>query len=484
MKVLIRTDASLNIGSGHVMRCLCLADVLHASGASVSFASINLPDQLAMLIEKHGHELIRLPVNSVESEMEDATLTTVHGRNCDLVVVDHYALGVAWESMLRAHARVLAIDDLAREHNCDWLLDQNFHPFAEQRYTEKVPDDCIMLLGPRFALLRQEFLDARQRIAPRNGAARRLLVFLGGMDADNVTSDVLQAIDLADCPELAVDVIIGASQPARQHIESWCARRGNGNCYIQAENMAALFAAADLAIGAGGTATWERCSVGLPTLALCLAENQRDLLYQGSRYGFVYAPDCIANDIASITLHIRALLANDGLRSHLSQVGYDLVDAKGTQRVVAALQTARIEMRLATNEDAESLYSWRNDPKVRAVSRNNNVIPYEQHKLWLAGVLASSARHLLIGERDGQAIGVLRFDIEGDAAEVSIYLTPERIGQGEGSALLLAGEAWLRRAQPEVRVLNAYVNANNGTSERLFERCGYNMLATQYIKRI
>lgn len=487
LNVLIRADASLAIGSGHVMRCLCLADVLRASGVRVRFASRNLPAHLAAHLAEHGHELLPLPAAAPADDATDAEQTITLAGASDLAVVDHYGLGRGWESRMRRHAPLLVIDDLVREHDCDWLLDQNFHPQAAQRYAGKLADGCVPLLGPRYALLRTEFLEARRHARPREGTVRRLLVFLGGMDADNATGKVLDAIERAGCDSLMIDVVIGVSQPARAAIEAWCAARPDCRCHVQPGNMAELFAAADLAIGAGGTATWERCALGLPTLALCLADNQRELLRQGSRHGFVYAPECIAADVESIALHLRALLGNEGLRHQLSRTGYELVDAGGAQRVVAAIckaGQAGIRLRPANRDDAASLHDWRNHPVVRAVSRSAEKIEYAQHLRWLDAVLADPDRYLLIGQRDGQPVGVLRFDVEQDAAEVSIYLTPERIGRGEGAALLLAGEAWLRAERPAVRCLNAWVNTGNGASQRLFERCGYDQQATQYMKRI
>lgn len=483
MKVLIRADASIAIGSGHIMRCLCLADALRAAGNAVRFASRCLPPHLAEQVRAHGHELFALELGAHADEIADAAQTTAAGP-FDLVVVDHYGLGRKWETRMREHARLLAIDDLGREHDSDWLLDQNFHPQPESRYAGKVPQRCVLLLGPRHALLRAEFGQARKTAAPRSGPVRKLLIFLGGMDADNVTGKVLEALDVVRCDALEIDVVIGVSQPARAQIEAWCAARSGARCHVQAANMAQLFAAADLAVGAGGTTTWERCSVGLPTLALCLADNQRELLEQGGRHGFVCAPEGIAADVEAIALHLRALLGNEGLRHHLSCTGMDLVDGGGAHRVVAALSSTNVRLRTATSADAGTLYAWRNHPRVRAVSRNTADFAYDEHLRWMDKVLNDPQRHLLIGERDGEPVGVLRFDVADDEAEVSIYLAPDRIGSGDGAALLRAGEEWLRAERPAVQRLNAWVNAGNVASERLFERCGFDRQATQYIKRI
>lgn len=484
MNVVVRTDASALIGSGHVVRCLCLADSLHARGAAVSFVSRTMPEHLRRAIAARGHRLVPLPDGDTGSEALDARQTLDVCGPSDWVVVDHYGLGAEWETIVRSAGRVLAIDDLARPHACDALLDQNFHPGPERRYAGRVPKGCRLMLGPRYALLRKEFEQARPHAVVRDGAVKRLHVFLGGMDAGNVTETVLRAVDAVQRPDLALDVVIGATHPARARIEQHVASRAGARCHVDTPDMAALLVHADLAIGAGGTATWERCALGVPTLGLCLAENQRELLLEGSRHGFVHAPDIAFDDADAIALHLRALLDSDGWRHQLSRVGLELVDGRGAQRVAASLLAPPVTLRRATRSDARRLHDWRNAPSIRAVSDNAAEIPYAEHERWLDGVLGSATRHLLIGELDGEPVGVVRFDELAGCAEVSIYLLPMRIGRGEGPSLLLAAEAWLQGERPEVPMLQAHVQTGNTASHHLFDRCGYERHSTKYVKRI
>lgn len=484
MKVVIRSDASALTGSGHIVRCLCLADALHAGGASVSFVSQAIPSHLMQAIIAHGHRVVALPDASGIGEAADARQTLAVGGPADWSIVDHYGLGLEWELVIGKESRVLAIDDIARPHSCDALLDQNFHPEPQSRYIGRVRASCHLMLGPRYALLRDDFARARQQVAVRDGAVKRLHVFLGGMDAGNVTEKVLLAVDSVRQPGLMIDVVIGATHPARDRIEAHCAASDDIRCYVDTPNMADLLARADLAIGAGGTATWERCALGVPALALCLADNQRELLMQGSRLGFVHAPDIDCNDVDAIALHLRALLASTGLRHLMSRTGLELVDGRGAKRVAAALLAPRITIRRAKRSDALRLHEWRNAPTVRAVSNDPSEIPFNEHERWLEGVLSSERRHLLIGELAGEPVGVVRFDESDGTAEVSIYLAPQRCGRGVGAALLLAAEAWLQAERPGVPVLCAQVQTGNSASHRLFERCGYEQLATQYRKRV
>jgi UDP-2,4-diacetamido-2,4,6-trideoxy-beta-L-altropyranose hydrolase len=472
------------MGSGHVMRCLCLADGLAQKGASVSFVSRALPEHLAALIVAHGHSVTRLTSQASMDEERDAQQTIAAVDPADLIILDHYGLGYSWEVALRGHGQLLVIDDLARPHHCDWLLDQNFHQNADERYDGQVPPDCRRLLGPQYALLRDEFHNQRKRISPREGPVRHLLVFLGGMDADNVTSKVLAAIDRVPCDPLSVDVVIGPTHSARESIAHWCETRPNTSLHIGVNNMAELFARADLAIGAGGSTTWERCTLGLPTFALCLADNQRELLEQGARAGFVYAPEIAIGNIDAIALHLQALIDHAGLRNHLSVTGMTLVDGLGCDRVVAALKPSEIVLRQATMDDADQLLEWRNQPLVRAASRETGVIDSTIHRSWLTSVLRDPDRFLLIGEYSGEDIGVLRFDRTGEEAEVSIYLAPGQNGRGFGLALMKAGEAWLRHHEPRILNLLAVVQDGNRASQNLFDRAGYEKQSIHYKKRI
>ncbi|RYG08782.1 MAG: GNAT family N-acetyltransferase, partial [Burkholderiales bacterium] len=323
---------------------------------------------------------------------------------------------------------------------------------------------------------------ARQGIAPRDGDVRRLLVFLGGMDGDNITGVVLQALSEIDLPDLAVDVVIGAGHPKRDELSQLCASMPSVTLHIQTSDMAGLLTRTDLAVGAGGSATWERCALGVPTLALCVADNQRELLHEAGRGGIVYAPDIAPTDSVALAVHLRALIGNAGLRHLLSRNGMDLIDGQGARRVAAVMQSGGITMRQATRADSRNLHAWRNSPEVRGVSNDTGEIAFPDHERWLEGVLASGSRILLIGEHDGVAIGVVRFDIIDTAALVSIYLVPGQIGQGQGQNLLASAEAWLRANHPGTSTLNAQVRAGNIASQRLFERSGYHLESTHYCK--
>ena len=338
------------------MRCLTLADALREKGAEVTFVCREHHGHLFELIESSGHQLLRLPLvtSSIEgrlahaywldaSQEEDARQTAealkTIGR-ADWLIIDHYALDVEWETAMRSCAkRIMVIDDLAdRVHDCDVLLDQNLHlADMETRYERLVPARCKKLLGPKYALLRPEFREARSKLKMRDGSVKRIFVFFGGSDVTNETAKALRAIQQLGRPDLAVDVVIGSANPHQEEITGLCAQLPHAALHRQVNNMAELMSKADLAIGAGGSTTWERCAMGLPTLVITLAKNQRSVAFELSRQGLIrWLGD---NDEVDTGLIYQAIdmLIRKGLNADWSRLCQAVVDGMGLSRVVQAI---------------------------------------------------------------------------------------------------------------------------------------------------
>ena len=499
--IAIRVDASNEIGTGHFMRCLTLADGLQQRGAKVCFVSRYLPGHLVEAVAKNGHRLIKLADSRGEwlggdlahahwlgtSQEQDAEecIELLGVQSWDWVVVDHYALDMRWESALRRVAKkIVVIDDLAdRRHDSDVLIDPNFSSDQDVRYRSRVPAGCRLLLGPRYALLRSEFSEWHDHARPRGGVVKRILVFFGGVDADNHTGRALRALIALNLKNIGIDVVIGALHPDRPSIEAMCKEHGF-LLHVQTARMAELMAAADVSIGAGGSATWERCCLGLATLAICTAKNQSGQLADAAVGGLLFSPR-IEDDLeASLKKHVPVFLDNEYLRRVLSLNGMRAVDGRGILRVAGVLGTDEIEMRMATSADSSQLFEWRNHPSVRKVSRNTEVIPWASHKAWFSSVLADSSRVPLIGYREGLAVGVVRFDFHGGEAEVSIYLVPDTQARGLGRGLLLAAERWVAEFRPKVHTVRAHVLGGNEPSHRLFLRADYEVESTCYVKRL
>lgn len=451
---------------------MSLASALKARGAQTCFVALDLPAHLEIALEAQGHEVKRLLESVRANELADARATLDGEHSVDVCVVDHYQLGSNWESEVMAYAPVLALDDLGRPHTSRWLLDQNYYADPHARYATQSHDHVQCLLGPTFALLRSEFAYARANVHVRDGVVRHVLVSMGGMDAGNLTATALKAIDLGLSPGVEVTVIAGASHPDLPGLQAWCDARGLAALHVQVSDMTPHLLSADLAIGAGGSSTWERCACGLPTVAICLADNQREVILEGARAGFLWGIDHIPS-AGELAIVLQALAGAPGLVQHLSRQSLKVTDARGAGRVAELLMPKAMQVRQATTDDARMIYEWRTAPEVLGASRNTTSFSFEDHCAWLERVLQDPQRLLLIGLHEGRDAGVVRFDIDSGRAEVSIFLAPEAMGAGLGRALLAAGEVKLRHEHPQVTRVDAWVNADNPRSFQLFQHNGY-----------
>ncbi len=478
------------------MRCLTLACALKELGVRSHFVCRHLPEHLANQLSEAGVSWTGLPaiegllddlahsawLGCSQSQDAEATLIALSGSNWDAVVVDHYALDHRWHALVRQRsAYLMVIDDLAdRVHGCDLLLDQNLQGDVGARYEGRVPASCRQLLGPDHALLRQEFALVRGRVTARTGGVHRILVFFGGMDAGNDTLPTVKALAQMSLGGKRVDVVIGTQHPARQAVEQACLLAGF-NCHVQTPHMAELTAAADFAVCAGGTALWERCCLGLPTLTVATAANQVDQVRHAARLGAVHAPLLAKGDVDGLQRHITSAIESPDFLHVLSRTAMGLVDGKGAQRAAQALLGALVARRTqvvkvapAVEADAELAWRWRNDPVVRQTAFHPEPIPWVDHQRWWLGSLSNPKRALLLGTVDMVAVGVLRFDFDGQlGAVVSIYIDPARTGQGVGKGLLRAGVSWLVCNRPDIRQVFAEILPENVASQALFRSVGF-----------
>lgn len=494
MTIVIRTDASLHIGSGHVMRCLTLADELQRRGGKISFICREHTGNLIALIERKGYPVARLPNPECEyipspDDVAHApwmgvpwhrdaaeTLAVLEEMKPSWLIVDHYAIDRRWEEVLRSHvARIMVIDDLAdRPHDCDLLLDQNLYQDMETRYNSLVPDTCKKLLGPRYALLRPEFAEARRNLRERDGTIRRILVFFGGVDQTNETEKALNALEQITDRRMLVDVVVGDGNSRREHIRDFCAVHDGFSFHCQVDNMAELMAAADLAIGAGGTVTWERCAVGLPSLVMAVANNQAELTCYGAERGlFFLLGDSNSVSVDTLAMVLRTFQLSPRNLTPYTERCFETVDAKGLHRVTITLIPLCISMRRATSDDCDAILQWRNAEETRKHVFDPEPILLENHRRWFQASLSNPDRIILIGEINGRAVGVLRYDFSGNEALVSVYLVPGHHGQGIGAELIRSGTRWLKEYRPLTVKINAEVLSANAVSRHAFLQAGY-----------
>lgn len=505
MRLVIRCDASIVMGTGHLMRCLTLADRVSRDGGEVLFVARVLAGDLDNLIRSRGHTLTLLQRDQASesgadtagpehkewldiSWASDADQTRRAARRwggADWLVVDHYALDNRWEQAVRPEVgRLMVIDDLAdRRHECDLLLDQNYFPAIRQRYSSRVLSTCRLLLGPRYALLRPEFAARRPQDVESVDPVRRILVFFGGSDAGNETCKAIEAFLLLNRPDIGLDVVVGATNPHRAAIEDACDGCGQISVYWQVQDMASLMARTDLVVGAGGSSSWERCALQLPTVAWPLAENQRPVLDALADLGAVCVPDTRSVATATgLSAHLYAAIHNAPSRRRMAVIAGAQCDGLGVDRVMAAMSGFAIAVRPANAEDGKAIFTWRNDATVRSFSDDAEPIAWDMHCTWMQRTLANPDRLLLVAERDDTPVAVIRFDIDGAESTVSIFAVPGL--RAVGAAALAAAESYLHHKRPQVRRVTARVLATNRVSAAMFEAGGYIRMSMSYEKEL
>ena len=357
MRVAFRTDASSQIGTGHVMRCLTLADVLRERAAECQFVCREHEGHLMDHIRSRGYELHALPRPSENASLTselahaswlgvdwqtdvDQTHQALGSEVRDWLIVDHYALDYRWESALRSSCkRIMVIDDLAdRQHDCDLLLNQNYGSSAEL-YRGLVPSDSAQCYGPEYALLKPVYAQRRAQLLARDGPVRRVLIYFGGgEDATNLTCLAVQAFQTPELSHIQLEIVIGASYAHQSSLEELVMQHGNATIHLQLPDLADLMALADLAIGAGGVTTWERCCIGLPAIVISIAENQRPACEALSADNIIHYLGHV-DQVTSELIRDRVLffVKNSDLLCDISARGLKLVSGSGASKVIKIL---------------------------------------------------------------------------------------------------------------------------------------------------
>jgi UDP-2,4-diacetamido-2,4,6-trideoxy-beta-L-altropyranose hydrolase len=486
-----RVDSSVRIGSGHVMRCLTLADELKRRGWQCHFLTRDFPGTLIGQIGAAGHmvHLLAAPKQSAavmtgyaawlgvtQDDDSKACAGVLERLRPDLLVVDHYALDAAWEKPARdLAAHVVVIDDLAdRAHDCDLLLDQTLGRTADA-YDGLVPTTARVLGGAHYALLRHQFAECRAASleARRERTPSHLLIAVGGHDHENITGRLLRALALR-APEwlTGITVILGSGAPALEQARTFAeAMPVPTSVLTDVTDMAAHMVLADVAVGGAGTSSWERCALGLPTLLVVVAENQRMVAEALTKAGAAELLD--ASDDGHLPDRLtRALDAfgDDAWRRKMSRRAAGVNDGRGTVRVCDRIAAMGLSVRRATEADALNVMEWRNAvPDIRFY-RSAARPTRDDHMRWFVRALSDPARILLIVEDRGGRIGHVRLDrpeLGAASADVSLCLAPMSRGQHLAApALLAALDAVSDQGIDQVR---AEVHCDNLASVRLFE---------------
>lgn len=463
---IFRCDASAEIGGGHVRRCLALAAGLRDLGWATAFATIRESHAVIPWIPER--ERLDIAPNAI---VDPAALRALRD-SCDLLVVDHYGLGQDYEARCRGWARrILAIDDLARPHDCDALLDHNAGR-DESDYDGLLPEGATILAGPGFALLDGAYAQARSQSLV-DPATPRGLVSLG---AGNTTDVVGRLLDFLPVDARIVAACGSISEQQARELKSHGSRLANVELagLLEARVMAKLMQTCGWAIGAGGISALERCVLGLPSLAIEIAPNQRAGIAALVRSGAAIALGN-AQDLTKQRLNEAMKAFDAACRRAMADAAATLCDGYGVRRVAAWLDRFTtdgkrgIVLRQARADDEEITFAWQSAPETRRYSRDPNPPGRDEHHAWFAARLRDRNCIFNMIAFEGKPAGVLRLDRrEGEVHEVSINVAPELAGRGIASAALRLAA----RLLPGGR-LGAAILPGNAASLRLFERAGF-----------
>lgn len=486
--LIIRADASTQIGTGHLMRCLALAQAWKDAGGKVIFITACQSKSLLERLDEEKFDIHMLAGSYPEPDDWSYTEEILATYPEAWVMLDGYHFDEAYQQWVkRMGHQLLVIDDMAhlKHYSADIVLNQNLH--AEQLHYSCEPYTRL-LLGTPYVLLRQEFLgwkDWRRKIP---GIARQVLVTLGGGDPDNHTLKVIQALQKVDVSGLEATVVIGATNRHEDKLEKAVRKSSIPIRLVRnAENMPELMTWADVAISSAGTTIWELLFLGTPALFLILASNQGygaeqiENLEAGKNLGR-------AEDVSiwSLAKSIAHFMKDFELRAKISANARRIVNGQGARTVITAIQGAkaqRLKLRPATLEDCPLLWEWRNDPVVRAASFNSNPIVWEEHVSWFHQKLAdpNCLIFIVIGE-DDIPLGQVRFDINSEAnAEIDVSIDARERGKGYGSTgLKLACQRALQ--ERNIKKVIVHIKEENKASINSFTKAGFISKRARYFR--
>ncbi len=474
-ELLVRVDASSDVGTGHAMRCLALAQGWRDDHGTVRFLMAEALPAVEERLRVEGVGITKLSVPPGSAADVNATTDLAAASKPAWVVLDGYRFGPEFQVRLKEHGcRVLAIDDYghAVRYTADLILNQNLS--ARPEMYAGAAQGTRLLLGPRYLLLQRNFRKRPPRTTTE-AAAHRVLVTVGGVDPHNVTLKILKALETTSLERLEVRAVVGSANPNETSLRP-VAESSEGRIRLERNppDMAALMEWADVAIASAGTTAWELAYMGVATLLFSTADNQRPVAESLAAAGG--ARDLGTSEALKgeyVVSELRALLKSPRARETMTTRARAVVDGRGVSRALTELKAALIALRPVGEGDARQLWEWANDTLVRSVSFSRDPISWEDHLAWFATKRADASSRFYIGfDPDGDPLGQVRFDLQGAGAEVSVSLDARFRGRGYGSALVLAGS---RKVLGETGVarLDAYVKPGNEPSVHAFLNAGY-----------
>ncbi|WML68415.1 MAG: UDP-N-acetylglucosamine--N-acetylmuramyl-(pentapeptide) pyrophosphoryl-undecaprenol N-acetylglucosamine transferase [Methanoregula sp. SKADARSKE-2] len=473
--LVIRADAGPVVGTGHVMRCLALAEAWQECGGKVILASVSVVSALDVRLKEKGIEVAHIFREAGSMGDAEETIRIAKKFGADWIVIDGYSFGADYQRSIRnAGFYQLFIDDYGHaDHYCaDIVLNQNIYASrslypAHEQYTH-------FFLGTDYVLLRKEFLNLPRQDREIPEVAQKLLITLGGCDPENITLAIIETIKSAEIPDLHIVVVVGGANPHTKLIDQAVSGHPHFTVLRDAGNMPELMAWADVAISAGGGTCWELLFMGVPSIVIPIAGNQELV----ARKLGLRSLACVLSESEAKKSHLLAktlsrILCSREIRSGLSKRMAGYIDGNGPARIIHAMETPALILRTAEPGDCEMVWRWINDPDVRLVSFTQEPIPLDHHRAWFASSLSDPGLiYYLALEPHTGPIGQARFRIENRDATISVLVAPGQRGKSLGSQLIHDATEKVF-AETSVENVKAFIKTGNEVSKKAFARAGY-----------
>jgi UDP-2,4-diacetamido-2,4,6-trideoxy-beta-L-altropyranose hydrolase/UDP-4-amino-4,6-dideoxy-N-acetyl-beta-L-altrosamine N-acetyltransferase len=509
MKIVFRVDSSLFIGSGHVMRCLTLAQLLKENATDVEFICRKHEGNLICKIRSNGfvvHELglykkIKVDKRLAHSQLLGATqqqdaddcIEILKKEKINWLVVDHYAIDEVWQYELKPYCdKLMVIDDLAdRNYQCDVLLDQTFGRQQED-YLGRTPEECELLLGSKYALLRPEFSEWRSFSLERRSKSKfkKLLINMGGVDIDNVTEKILDELKICKLPsDIKIAIVMGGSAPHLESVKSKSmALPYKTEIKVDVGNMAEIMSNSDIAIGAAGSTTWERCCLGLPTIQIVIAKNQQFLAQTLACRNIVK----LAKEVKETTY----LLENSSKwMKAVCNSALEICDGMGAYKVFNKMTDRKIFLEefgevdlcnyinLNENDKLQAL-NMRNHPKIKKWMYSQDSISEENHFGFIKNLEIDMERRYFLVKQKDKIIGSINFSKINfkNSVELGIYTNPFLQSKGAGKILESAASQYAF-IDLDVKKIKLEVFPGNERAIRFYNKCGFKFINTKKINQ-
>ena len=431
--VAFRVDGGAELGIGHIMRCLTLADRANKMGFKILFICASLESSLKNKITNKGFKL-----SVIESDMEkDAKhcLEIIDDYLIKLLIVDHYKISNEWERQLKKSVdEMVVIDDLAdRPHDCDFLIDSAYGR-TKSEYEKLVNSECQLLLSSDYTILRPDFIGSRPQAFNKRREThhiKKVLINFGGTDILDLSILSMEQL-LGNGFTGSIDILISSSYTKLADLKNTCKSLTNVTLHIDSNQVAEIMLQADLAIGSLGTSTWERCCLGLPCISVVVADNQSYIAQQLAEYGAI--------ELTSIQ-KMEQTIVNYMDVSHMrywkiqSEKSFTLCDGNGADRILSKLfsnecDSNNVLLAPASTLDEELLFSWQTEAGNRKFSRISKIPSRIEHNAWFEASLANSKRRMWLVLYQGVKCGYVRLDDLGESEEVSVLIGKDHQGLG------------------------------------------------------